>query len=107
MKPVFVLDIGTSKITCVVAELKPDGRMEVVGLSSQPSSGLKLMEKAAAAGIIEAIMEVASMYVADAYMHDNRKAREWYKRGAELGSEDARKAMEQMDAAAGGNPLAP
>ena len=35
------LDIGTSKITCVVAELKPDGRMEVVGLSSQPSSGLK------------------------------------------------------------------
>ena len=24
------LDIGTSKITCVVAELKPDGRMEVV-----------------------------------------------------------------------------
>ena len=35
------LDIGTSKITCVVAELKPDGRMEVVGLGSQPSSGLK------------------------------------------------------------------
>jgi hypothetical protein len=25
------LDIGTSKITCVVAELKPDGRMLVVG----------------------------------------------------------------------------
>ncbi|HQA10763.1 cell division protein FtsA, partial [Zoogloea sp.] len=35
------LDIGTSKITCVVAELKPDGRMAVVGIGSQPSSGLK------------------------------------------------------------------
>src|SRR5574343_292443 len=35
------LDIGTSKITCVVAELKPDGRMDVIGLGTQPSSGLK------------------------------------------------------------------
>ena len=35
------LDIGTAKITCMVAEVKPDGRIEVVGLGTQSSSGLK------------------------------------------------------------------
>ena len=35
------LDIGTSKVTCMVAEARPDGRLEVVGLGSQPMSGLK------------------------------------------------------------------
>lgn len=35
------LDIGTSKITCLVAEVKQDGRLSVIGLGSQPSSGLK------------------------------------------------------------------
>lgn len=35
------LDIGTSKITAMVAELKPDGRIEVIGLATQPSNGLK------------------------------------------------------------------
>ncbi|MFT3734002.1 MAG: cell division protein FtsA [Rhodocyclaceae bacterium] len=35
------LDIGTSKITAMVAELRPDGRLEVVGIASQPSNGLK------------------------------------------------------------------
>jgi cell division protein FtsA len=35
------LDIGTSKITAMVAEMKPDGRVEVLGVATQPSSGLK------------------------------------------------------------------
>ncbi len=35
------LDIGTAKITCMVAELRPDGRLNVVGLGTQPTSGLK------------------------------------------------------------------
>ncbi|PTD95659.1 cell division protein FtsA [Pseudothauera lacus] len=35
------LDIGTAKITCMVAEARPDGRLNVVGLGSQPTSGLK------------------------------------------------------------------
>jgi cell division protein FtsA len=35
------LDIGTSKVTCVVAEIRADGRLSVVGLASQPSNGLK------------------------------------------------------------------
>ena len=35
------LDIGTSKVVAVVAELGPDGRLEVVGIGSHDSRGLK------------------------------------------------------------------
>jgi cell division protein FtsA len=35
------LDIGTSKVVAVVAELFPDGRLEVVGMGSHESKGLK------------------------------------------------------------------
>ncbi|MEK6736214.1 MAG: cell division protein FtsA [Pseudomonadota bacterium] len=35
------LDIGTSKIVAIVAELTPDGGFEVIGLGSHPSRGLK------------------------------------------------------------------
>lgn len=35
------LDIGTSKIVAIVAESKPDGGFEVVGMGSHPSRGLK------------------------------------------------------------------
>src|SRR5574337_1900902 len=35
------LDIGTAKVTCMVAEARPDGRLNVVGVGTQPTSGLK------------------------------------------------------------------
>jgi cell division protein FtsA len=35
------LDIGTSKVVAVVADLQPDGRMDVVGMGSHESKGLK------------------------------------------------------------------
>ena len=35
------LDIGTSKIVAIVAEVAPDGSLNVVGLGSQPSRGLR------------------------------------------------------------------
>jgi cell division protein FtsA len=35
------LDIGTSKIAAVVGEIQPDGSVEVIGLGSHPSNGLK------------------------------------------------------------------
>lgn len=35
------LDIGTSKIVAIVAEVIPDGGFEVIGLGSHPSRGLK------------------------------------------------------------------
>ncbi|MBI3140381.1 MAG: cell division protein FtsA [Rhodocyclales bacterium] len=35
------LDIGTSKIVAIVAELTPEGRLEILGLGNQDSKGLK------------------------------------------------------------------
>ena len=35
------LDIGTSKIVAIVAEIKPEGEFEIVGLGSHPSRGLR------------------------------------------------------------------
>jgi cell division protein FtsA len=35
------LDIGTSKIVAIVAEVKPDGRLEIIGMGQHPSRGLK------------------------------------------------------------------
>ena len=35
------LDVGTSKIVAIVGESQPDGSVEVIGLGSHPSTGLK------------------------------------------------------------------
>ena len=35
------LDIGTSKVVAIVGELAPDGTIEVVGIGSHPSKGMK------------------------------------------------------------------
>ena len=35
------LDIGTSKIVCIVAEVQPEGTLEIIGMGSHPSKGLR------------------------------------------------------------------
>src|SRR5271156_3390430 len=35
------LDIGTSKVVAIVGEIKPDGVLEIIGIGSHPSRGLK------------------------------------------------------------------
>lgn len=35
------LDIGTTKICCVVADQQPDGRLDVIGIGTHPSRGLR------------------------------------------------------------------
>ena len=35
------LDIGTSKVVAIVGEIQPDGSVEVIGLGSHPSRGLR------------------------------------------------------------------
>ena len=35
------LDIGTSKIVAIVADVQPDGRLEIIGMGQSPSRGLK------------------------------------------------------------------
>jgi len=38
---IVALDIGTSKVVCLVAEVTADDRVEVIGIGSHPSRGLK------------------------------------------------------------------
>jgi cell division protein FtsA len=40
-KLIVGLDIGTSKIAAIVAEFKPDGSFEIIGMGQHPSRGLK------------------------------------------------------------------
>ncbi|GAB0058293.1 Cell division protein FtsA [Candidatus Magnetaquicoccaceae bacterium FCR-1] len=35
------LDIGTTKICCVVADVQPDGRLDIIGIGTHPSRGLR------------------------------------------------------------------
>ncbi|HKI60746.1 MAG TPA: cell division protein FtsA [Mariprofundaceae bacterium] len=35
------LDIGTSKIACIVAESSPDGKIDIIGIGTHPSRGLR------------------------------------------------------------------
>ena len=35
------LDIGTSKVVCIVGEISPEGDVDIVGIGSHPSRGLK------------------------------------------------------------------
>ena len=35
------LDIGTTKICCVIAEVSPHGEIEIIGLGQSPSRGLR------------------------------------------------------------------
>ena len=35
------LDIGTSKVVCIVGEVSPEGDVEIIGIGSHPSRGLK------------------------------------------------------------------
>jgi cell division protein FtsA len=38
---IVALDIGTSKVVCLVGEMTPQGTIEIIGVGSQPSRGLK------------------------------------------------------------------
>jgi cell division protein FtsA len=38
---IVALDIGTSKVVCLVGEITPQGTIEIVGVGAQPSRGLK------------------------------------------------------------------
>ncbi|MDR2030836.1 MAG: cell division protein FtsA [Azoarcus sp.] len=66
------LDIGTSKVTCMVAEARPDGRLSVVGIGTQPTNGLKrgvvVNIEATVDAISRVVQEVELM--ADCKIHD-------------------------------------
>ncbi len=41
LKKVVGLDIGTSKVVAIVGEIDPEGELEIIGIGSHPSRGLK------------------------------------------------------------------
>jgi hypothetical protein len=63
------------------------------GYPWKPNSGLMMMEKAANQGNIDAILAVGLMYEQDGLMKNPEKAKQWYQRGADLGSEKAKDAL--------------
>ncbi|MBI1906187.1 MAG: cell division protein FtsA [Rhodocyclales bacterium] len=68
------LDIGTSTVTCMVAETRPDGQLSVVGISTHPMSGLKR-------GVvvnIEATVDAISRAIQEAEVMVNYKIRDVY-----------------------------
>jgi TPR repeat protein len=76
----------------------------VDGYKLRPNTGLMMMESAARRGNLEAMVAVAEMYEADAYMNNAKKAYDWYTRAAEAGSAEAKAALERIDAAVGAAP---
>jgi len=58
------LDIGTSKVAALVAELGPDGSLEVLGMGSHESRGLKkgvVVNIEATVGAIQRALEEAEL----------------------------------------------
>lgn len=62
---VVVLDIGDSKILCIIAKIMPEGIIEVLGYSSCSANGIKsgviIDLKAASASIIQAVEDAESI----------------------------------------------
>ncbi|MEY3746492.1 MAG: ATP-binding cell division protein involved in recruitment of FtsK to ring [Pseudomonadota bacterium] len=68
------LDIGTSKIVAIVAELQPDGLLNVIGLGQHSSKGLKK-------GVvinIDATMEAIQRAIEEAELMANCKITDVY-----------------------------
>ena len=58
------LDIGTSKIACIVAEIRPEGTLEVIGAGMHQSSGMKkgmVVNIDATVGAIQRALEEAEL----------------------------------------------
>jgi hypothetical protein len=66
------------------------------GYPWKPNSGLMMMEKAASQGNMDAILAVGLMYEQDGLMKNPEKAKQWYQRGADLGSEKAKDALAKL-----------
>src|SRR5947208_16867654 len=58
------LDIGTSKIVAIVAEVTPEKRLNIIGMGTQPSRGLKkgvVVNIEATMGSIQRVLEEAEL----------------------------------------------
>ncbi len=87
-------EIGNADAQLWLGEKMAYGMM---GYPLKPNSGLKMMEKAAKQDNIDAILAVGLMYEQDTFMRDIAKAKAWYQRGVELGSDKAKEALEKLN----------
>src|SRR3546814_12371451 len=71
---IVALDIGTSKVVAVVAEILPEGRFEVLGLGQHESQG---MRKGVVVNIESTVNSIQRALEEDALM-DDCKIREVY-----------------------------
>src|SRR5438876_11905519 len=58
------LDVGTSKIVAIVAEVTPEKRLNIIGMGTQPSRGLKkgvVVNIEATMGSIQRVLEEAEL----------------------------------------------
>ena len=58
------LDVGTSKIVAIVAEVTPEKRLNIIGMGTQPSRGLKkgvVVNIEATMGAIQRVLEEAEL----------------------------------------------
>ena len=69
-KVVVGLDIGTSKIAAIVAEMKPEGGLEIIGMGNCPSRGLKK-------GVVVNIETTVNAIPALFHHHLERYSQEW------------------------------
>jgi TPR repeat protein len=65
------------------------------GYPWKPNSGMKMIEKAANQGNVDAMFALAELYYQDQPMQDKAKAKEWYQKAADHGDERAKKVLEQ------------
>jgi TPR repeat protein len=89
---------AASKVGNADAQLWVGQRMAygLEGYQLKPNSGLLMMIKAAEQDNIEAILAVGLMYEQDTFMRDMDKAKTWYQRGVDLGSDKAKDALARL-----------
>src|SRR5438552_2023409 len=61
---IVALDVGTSKVACLVAELRPDASLEILGMGGHESKGLKkgvVVNIEATVGAIQRALEEAEL----------------------------------------------
>src|SRR2546429_8071484 len=64
---IVALDVGTSKVACLVAELRPDASLEILGMGGHESKGLKkgvVVNIEATVGAIQRALEEAELRAA-------------------------------------------
>jgi TPR repeat protein len=68
----------------------------IEGYAWKPNSGLKLVEKAALQGNVEAMFVLGGIYLQDAPMKDEAKGKAWLQKAADAGSDGAKEQLMEM-----------